>query len=157
MVRSNVRLTKEGFERLKATLEQEYRRLEEATKILQDLTGTSDDYDDSGLEDAKQEKARIENRIDDLETQLDRAEIISENDPNRVDLGNVVELRDLDAERVMKVQVVAPVEAGVLEGDVPKVSDESPLGRALLGRRLHDEVAVTMGDKTKRYQVVAID
>ena len=157
MVRSNVRLTKEGFERLKATLQQEYRRLEEATKILQDLTGTSDDYDDSGLEDAKQEKARIENRIDDLETQLDRAEIISENDPNRVDLGNVVELRDLDADRLMKVQVVAPVEAGVLEGDVPKVSDESPLGSALLGRRLDDEVTVAMGDRKKRYQVVAID
>jgi len=156
VVRSNVRLTQAGFERLKATLEQEYRRLEEATKILQDLTGTSDDYDDSGLEDAKQEKARIENRIDDLETQLDRAEIISENDPNRVDLGNVVELRDLDADRAMRVQVVAPVEAGVLEGDVPKVSDESPLGRALIGRNLGDEVTVSMGDKRKRYKVEGI-
>jgi transcription elongation factor GreA len=156
VVRSSVRLTQEGFDRLKATLQQEYRRLEEATKILQDLTGTSDDYDDSGLEDAKREKARIENRIDDLETQLDRAEIISENDPNRVDLGNVVALTDLDAKREMRVQVVSPVEAGVLEGDVPKVSDESPLGRALIGRGLGDEVTVTMGDKKRRYKIDAI-
>ena len=156
MVRSTVRLTQEGFERLKATLQQEYKRLDEATKILQDLTGTSDDYDDSGLEDAKREKARIENRIDDLEMQLDRAEIIGENDPNRVDLGNVVTLSDVAAERQMRVQVVAPVEAGVLEGDVPKVSDESPLGRALIGRHVEDEVTVTMGDKQRRYKVVAI-
>ncbi len=156
VVRSSVRLTQEGFERLKATLQQEYKRLDEATKILQDLTGTSDDYDDSGLEDAKREKARIENRIDDLEMQLDRAEIIGENDPNRVDLGNVVTLSDVAAERQMRVQVVAPVEAGVLEGDVPKVSDESPLGRALIGRHVDDEVTVTMGDKQRRYKVVAI-
>ncbi len=156
MVRSTVRLTQEGFERLKATLQQEYKRLEEATKILQDLTGTSDDYDDSGLEDAKREKARIENRIDDLEMQLDRAEIIGENDPNRVDLGNIVSLSDVAAKREMRVQVVAPVEAGVLEGDVPKVSDESPLGRALIGRHVGDEVTVTMGDKQRRYKVVAI-
>jgi transcription elongation factor GreA len=153
---STVRLTQEGFERLKANLEQEYKRLEEATKILQDLTGTSDDYDDSGLEDAKREKARIENRIDDLETQLDRAEIIAENDPNRVDLGNVVTLDDVEAERQMRVQVVSPIEAGVLEGEVPKVSDESPLGRALIGRNVGDEVTVTMGDKRRRYQVKAI-
>lgn len=156
MVRSTVRLTQEGFERLKVTLQQEYKRLEEATKILQDLTGTSDDYDDSGLEDAKREKARIENRIDDLEMQLDRAEIIGENDPNRVDLGNVVTLIDVVAERQMRVQVVAPVEAGVLEGDVPKVSDESPLGRALIGRHVDDEVTVTMGDKQRRYKLVSI-
>jgi len=157
VVRSSiVRLTQEGFERLKANLQQEYQRLEEATKILQDLTGTSDDYDDSGLEDAKREKARIENRIDDLETQLDRAEIIAENDPNRVDLGNVVTLDDVAAKREMRVQVVSPIEAGVLEGDVPKVSDESPLGRSLIGRNVGDEVTVTMGEKQRRYKVVAI-
>ena len=157
MVRSStVRLTQEGFDRLKATLQQEYDRLEEATRILQDLTGTSDDYDDSGLEDAKREKARIENRIDDLETQLDRAEIIAESNLDRVDLGNVVTLKDIEADREMRVQVVSPVEAGVLEGDVPKVSDESPLGRGLIGRNVDDEVMVTMGSNKRRYRVIAI-
>src|SRR5690606_40571751 len=66
--------------------EQERERLDEATRILQELTGSSDDYDDSGLEDAKTEKARIEQRIDDLEDQLDRAEVIAEHDSDRVDL-----------------------------------------------------------------------
>ena len=154
-----VRLTQEGFERLKATLAQEYVRLEEATKILQELTGSSDDYDDSGLEDAKREKARIENRIDDLEDQLDRAVIISERDASaagRIDLGSVVTLKAEDATTEMKVQVVSPVEAGVLEGDVPRVSDESPLGKALIGHVSGDTVTVSMGDRTRRYQVVAI-
>jgi transcription elongation factor GreA len=158
-VARTVRLTQEGFDRLKATLAQEYVRLEEATKILQELTGSSDDYDDSGLEDAKREKARIENRIDDLEDQLDRAEIIADKDAaaaGRIDLGSVVTLKEPDAAAELKVQVVSPVEAGVLEGDVPRVSDESPLGKALIGHVTGDTVTVTLGERTKRYQVVAI-
>ncbi|MBA2665864.1 MAG: GreA/GreB family elongation factor [Trueperaceae bacterium] len=152
-----VRLTQEGHDRLTVTLAQEYVRLEEATKILQELTGSSDDYDDSGLEDAKQEKARIENRIDDLEDQLDRAEIISDKDAaGRIDLGSVVTLKEQDAAKEMRVQVVAPVEAGVLEGEVPRVSDESPLGKALIGHAAGDTVTVTLGDRTKRYEVVSI-
>jgi transcription elongation factor GreA len=158
-VARTVRLTQEGFDRLKATLAQEYVRLEEATRILQELTGSSDDYDDSGLEDAKREKARIENRIDDLEDQLDRAEIIADKDAaaaGRIDLGSVVTLKEPDAAAELKVQVVSPVEAGVLEGDVPRVSDESPLGKALIGHVTGDTVTVTLGERTKRYQVVAI-
>ena len=76
MARRQVRVTQEGYDRLQATLQHEYDRLEEATRILRELTGSSDDYDDSGLEDAKSEKARIEGRIDNLADQRNRAEII---------------------------------------------------------------------------------
>ena len=151
----SVRLTQEGYDRLKTTLEQEYVRLDEATKILRELTGSSDDYDDSGLEEAKQEKGRIENRIDDLEDQLTRAEIIQAHEDGRIDLGATVTLQE-KGKAEMKVQVVSPVEAGVLEGDVPKVSDESPLGRALIGRRQGDTVQVTIGANAKAYTVVAV-
>ena len=153
-----VRLTQEGFDRLKANLAQEYVRLDEATKILRELTGSSDDYDDSGLEEAKQEKGRIENRIDDLEDQLARAEIITNSEHGRVDLGDRVLLRDVASGGEMRVQVVAPIEAGVLEGEVPKVSDESPLGRALLGRKEGETVQVTVGaaGKGKAYVIVAV-
>lgn len=151
-----VRVTQQGYERLLNTLEQERARLDEATRILQELTGSSDDYDDSGLEDAKTEKARIEQRIDDLEAQLDRAEIIAEHDLDKVGLGSVVKLRDTKAKDSFEVQVVSPVEAGVLEGDVPKVSDESPLGKALLNRRPGDSVKVVINDKTSEYQIESI-
>lgn len=150
-----VRVTQEGYERLKATLEQERERLEEATRILQELTGSSDDYDDSGLEDAKTEKARIEQRIDDLEDQLDRAELIEGHAFDRVDLGAIVTLAD-DGKDVFTVQVVSPVEAGVLEGDIPKVSDESPLGKALIGRRPGDAFEVSINERTSKYTVKEI-
>lgn len=73
-----VKLTKAGYERLMQQLERERERLQEATKILQELMESSDDYDDSGPEAAKQEKARIEARIDSLEDILSRAVILEE-------------------------------------------------------------------------------
>lgn len=151
-----VRLTQEGYERLKAALEHERDRLEEATRILRDLTGTSDDYDDSGLEDAKREKARIEQRIDELEDQLHRAVIIEDHKANKVDLGSVVSLRQKGAKKAFDVQIVSSIEVSVLEGDVMKVSDQSPLGKALMGRKKGEDFSVTINNKTTEYTLVSI-
>lgn len=89
-----VKLTKAGYERLMQQLERERERLQEATKILQELMESSDDYDDSGPEAAKQEKARIEARIDSLEDILSRAVILEEGSGEVIGLGSVVELED---------------------------------------------------------------
>ena len=150
-----VRVTKEGYERLQGTLEQERERLEEATRILQELSGTSDDYDDTGLEEAKREKVVIEDRLDDLEDQLSRAVVIEAHELDHVDLGATVELKDGDGE-TFSVQVVSPIEAGVLEGDVPKVSDASPLGKALMGRGVGDDVQVESNGRSTTYTVVSL-
>ncbi len=151
-----VRLTQEGYERLKVTLEHERERLEEATKILRDLTGTSDDYDDSGMEDAKREKSRNEQRIDELEDQLNRAVIIEDHKANKVDLGSMVSLRPKGAKKAFDVQMVSSIEVSVLEGDVMKVSDQSPLGKALMGRKKGEEFKVTINGKTTDYTLVSI-
>lgn len=150
-----VRVTKEGYERLQQRVEQERERLDEATRILRELSGTSDDYDDTGLEEAKREKALIEDRLDDLEDQLSRAVVIEAHEMDAVELGATVELEDASGER-FSVQVVAPVEAGVLEGDVPHISDESPMGKALIGRKVGDRIDVVTGEKSARYTVVSI-
>lgn len=151
-----VRLTQEGYDRLKNQLEQEYARLEEATRILRELTGSSDDYDDSGLEEAKREKARLEMRADNLEDQLNRAEIIEAHEVDTVDLGAVVTLQDTASREAFEIQVVAPIEAGVLEGDIPKVSDESPLGQAVMGRKPGETIDVTINDRKIQYMLVSI-
>lgn len=156
MVATRVRVTQDGYDRLKATLEQEHKRLDEATRILRELTGSSDDYDDSGLEEAKREKVHIEDRIDNLEDQLARAEIISNYQRDHVDLGSIVALRDKGSKESFEVQVVSSVEAGVLEGDIPKVSDQSPLGKELLGRSPGETFNVVINDKTKEYTLEAI-
>jgi transcription elongation factor GreA len=156
-MRRQVQLTQEGFTRLRGNLEQEYRRLEEATAILQELTGSSDDYDDSGLEEAKNEKSRIEERIDKLEDELNRSIIIEEHKMESVELGAVVTLQDTSSKEAFSIQLVSPIEAGVLEGDIPKVSDESPLGIAIMGRKEGDQFKVKISEKATEYTLMSIE
>nr|Q8VQD7.1 RecName: Full=Transcription inhibitor protein Gfh1; AltName: Full=Anti-cleavage anti-GreA transcription factor; AltName: Full=Gre factor homolog 1 [Thermus aquaticus]AAL57610.1 anti-cleavage anti-GreA transcription factor Gfh1 [Thermus aquaticus]2ETN_A Chain A, anti-cleavage anti-GreA transcription factor Gfh1 [Thermus aquaticus]2ETN_B Chain B, anti-cleavage anti-GreA transcription factor Gfh1 [Thermus aquaticus]2ETN_C Chain C, anti-cleavage anti-GreA transcription factor Gfh1 [Thermus aquat len=150
-----VKLTKAGYERLMKQLEQERERLQEATKILQELMESSDDYDDSGLEAAKQEKARIEARIDSLEDVLSRAVILEEGTGEVIGLGSVVELEDPATGERLSVQVVSPAEASVLENPM-KISDASPMGKALLGHRVGDVLSLDTPKGKKEFRVVAI-
>lgn len=151
----DVRITQEGYDRLQNTLKKEYKRLEEATEILSELIGSSDDMEDSSLEDAKREKARIEQRIDQLQDQLERATIISEKDPDIADLGSIVKLEE-DEDDTFEVQLVSPVEARVTDEDIPRISDESPLGQALKGRKVGDQFQVTIRNQTSNYVVKEI-
>lgn len=153
---AKIRLTQEGYNRLKEELAQEYARLEEATRILRELTGSSDDYDDSGLEESKREKARIELRIDQLENQLERAEIIADHQLDRAELGSVVRLKDLSRDDSFDIQLVSAVEANVIDEEIPRISEESPLGRAIKGKRVGDKVVVTLNQKTTEYLIEAI-
>lgn len=150
-----VKLTKAGYERLMKQLEQERERLQEATKILQELMESSDDYDDSGLEAAKQEKARIEARIDSLEDVLSRAVILEEGTGEVIGLGSVVELEDPATGERLSVQVVSPAEASVLETPM-KISDASPIGKALLGHRVGDVLSLDTPKGKKEFRVVAV-
>lgn len=151
----DVQLTRAGRSRLEATLTEEKRRLEDATRILEEISASSDDYDDSGLEDAKQEKARLEVRVDELEDQLSRAVLIEDHARTQVDLGSLVTLKNGDEE--LRVQLVSTVEAVVAGEDVPRVSDASPLGKALLGRKTGDAFEVNLGRRTANYTVVSIE
>lgn len=150
-----VKLTKSGYERLVADLEQERIRLQEATRILQELMESSDDYDDSGMEDAKREKGRIEARIESLTDTLSRAEILEEdgNPVKVVSLGATVHLKAKDGE--LDVQVVAPAEASVLERPM-KISDESPMGKALLGQKVGAKVLLETPKGKKEFKIEAV-
>ncbi len=152
-----VRLTKEGYQRLKAELEKWQKKLEEITVILQELMESSDDYDDSGLEDAKREKARIETAIAQLEDVLSRATVIEGAEAKgKVALGSTLVLQDTATGESYEVRIVAPAEASVLE-DPMKISDESPVGSAALGKRAGDtfKVEVPTGE-VKEYRVLSI-
>ncbi|MFN3179474.1 MAG: GreA/GreB family elongation factor, partial [Thermus sp.] len=150
-----VKLTKAGYERLMQQLLQERERLQEATRILQELMESSDDYDDSGLEAAKQEKARIEARIDSLEDILSRAVIIEGATTEVIGLGSVVELEDPVSGERLEVQVVSPAEASVLETPM-KISDASPRGKALLGHREGDVLSLETPKGKKEFRVVSV-
>jgi transcription elongation factor GreA len=151
-----IKLTQEGYNRLAATLEIEKQRLEEATRILQEQMESSDDYDDTGLEDAKREKARIQARIDSLEDTLARAVIIEAGEGDLIQLGSYVILQEVGGDD-REIQVVNPAEASVLEAEVPKISDESPVGRRLIGRKEGETITITAAAGKVEYRILAIN
>ena len=150
-----VKLTKAGYERLQEELAEERKRLEEATRILQEQMESFEDYEDSGLEEAKREKAQIEARVDALEDILQRAVIIESAGGDKVTLGALVVIQDEKTGESLTLQIVAPAEASVLEEPM-RVSDESPLGRALLGHKEGDKVRVDTPSGMRRYRILSI-
>lgn len=154
-----VRLTREGYERLQRALDQEQARLAEATRILQEQMETSSDTEDTGLEDAKREKMNIEARIDELEDTLGLATIIEEHENDgRVELGAIVVLSNETTKKETKVMVVSAPEAAVTGGSLPRVSEDSPVGKELMGRKKGEAFVVNLDNgKQMKYKVKSIE
>jgi transcription elongation factor GreA len=152
-----VKLTRDGFERVQKAIEAEQTRLVEATRILQEQMESSDDYDDTGLEDAKREKLAIEQRIDELEETLARAVIIEASDKAKtVTLGSVVQLKEEKTGKEMEVMLVSGAEASIYGSSVRKVSDDSPLGKLLEGKKKGDVFVVDLDTRQLKYKVLSI-
>ena len=147
----NVILTPEGHEKLKLELEELTgpRRRQVADRI-KDAREFGDIAENSEYDDAKDEQARIERRIIEVEEQLRSAEIIDESevDLETVQVGNRVVVEDA-AKKGSKQEytIVGSAEANPAE---KKLSNESPVGRALLGLRTGGTVEVQLPSGKKR-------
>ena len=106
------------------------------------------------MEDARQEKVRLEARVEELEDQLGRAVVIEGHSRTQVDLGAVVTLKSGSEE--LRVQLVSPVEVEVAS-EPPHISDASPLGQALLGRKVGDSFTLEAAGRSTDYEVTNID
>jgi transcription elongation factor GreA len=142
MADNSVPLTQEGKDRLTAelnTLFDERKAVAERIHLAREL-GTS--QNDAEYDDAKMEQGRIEGRIREIEDYLHRAVVIDEAQAShsaRVVLGSRVEVEQDGASR--HYQIVGHPEAAPAEG---KISNESPVGRALLGKRVGESVEVNV-------------
>lgn len=150
-----VPLTKEGLAKLQRELEylQTVRRAEVAQRIhdAKELVGAQNTPE---YEDARNEQAFIEGRILTLENIIQNAVIIEEtHDHQRVNLGSTVTVINHKGERE-KYTIVGSAEADPKAG---RISNESPVGQALLGKGVGDEVQVHAPAGTLRWTVVRID
>lgn len=147
-------LTPEGLKRLEEELE--YTRTVRRQEVAQRLRAVLEEQDileNAEYEDAKNEQAFVEGRILTLETILKTAEIIEEGGPaDRVGIGNRVTVVEEDGEPET-YHIVGSVEADPRRG---RVSNQSPLGRALLGHRVGDEVIINVPDGVLRFRITAI-
>ena len=151
-------LTKNGYAKLQEELDylRNTRRWEVA-KRLEHARAFGDVTDNSEYEDAKQEQAFIAGRILDIERTLDNARIIrdEEIDATSVALGSKVILKDMDRKEELAFRVVSSPEA---RGDRECISDQSPVGKAILGRHTGEsvEVSVPSGEVIK-YKIIKIE
>ena len=147
----DVIITPEGLANLKAELDHltTTRRREVAARI-KEAREFGDISENAEYDDAKNEQALLEQRIAQLEERLRRATVIDEKDigTEEVQFGSVVHVKDQKTDVSQKFQIVGSTEADPLEH---KLSNESPIGKALLGHKRNDIVTVEVprGPKKK--------
>jgi transcription elongation factor GreA len=135
-------LTKKGLDELKAKIEylQNDRRREVAARI-KEAREFGDISENAEYDDAKNEQAMLEKQISDLEEKLRSAKVIDSKDVTGevVTVGTTVHLKDQKTSKSEKFHIVGSAEANVTER---KLSNESPIGKALLGKKRNDIVSV---------------
>ncbi|ACO46441.1 GreA/GreB family elongation factor [Deinococcus deserti] len=155
-----VQLTREGYERLEQSLEKERQRLEETITSLANTVDDAMDLENRSLNAAQigQERIAIEARILELEDVLARAVIVEEEDLPRgqVAVGSVVMLEDDKHGRQLQVQLVSAVEISAMTEGVTQVSDDSPVGKALMGRREGETFDVELEAGRVQYTVRSV-
>lgn len=149
-------LTKEGYDEIVAEHEEliAVRRAEVAEK-LKEAIAQGDISENADYDAAKNEQAELEERIYKLENMIRKAKIIDENElaGDQVTVGLTVKVLDIDEDEEDEFTIVGSTEADPFEG---KISNESLVGKALLGLKVGDEVAVEVPDGIVNYRVLEI-
>jgi transcription elongation factor GreA len=152
-----VHLTREGYEKFDAELQylRNVRRYEVAERLRLALEEGGDLVENAEYEDAKNEQAFVEGRVQQLELLLSRAQILTDDVVSdgivRINRVVTVQEKGFDPE---KFHIVGAAEANPLEG---KISDVSPLGRALVGKKVGETVTINAPDGSFSYKIVAVE
>ena len=152
-MKKQFKLTQKGIDELKAELI----ALNEDKPLIADRIKTAREFGDlaenAEYSSAMGEKERNETRVAEIENILQSVEVIkAPAKATNVQLGSTVELKDVKG-KTKSFTVVGTVEADPLNG---KISDESPIGKALLGKKLGQEVEITTPAETNTYTIAAI-
>lgn len=144
-------LTKEGVTELKAELKELLSQRGPIAERIKTAREFGDLSENAEYSSARQEQERVEGRISEVENILQNVEIIAKpRGDHKVQLGSTVALKNGD---IKTFQVVGTVEADPLNG---KISDESPIGQALMGKKVGDEVEIKTPAETAIYKITEI-
>lgn len=146
MAEKKVVLTYDGLKNMEAELEnlKTVRRKEVAEKI-KEARGQGDLSENAEYDAAKEEQAEIEARIVQLEKMLRNAEVIDEEEgaKDTISLGTTVTLLDVEFDEEMEYTIVGSAEADPMNG---RISNESPVGMALLGHKKGEKIKIDTPD-----------
>lgn len=156
MEEKGILVSQEGYEKLEKELDylKTTKRAEIAEKIKVAL-GFGDLSENSEYDEAKNAQAENEVRIAELENKLRHAKIIDEKeiDTETVQIGNIVKVLDMEFDEKIEYTIVGSTEVDLASN---KISNESPLGSALLGARKNEVVEVNAPAGIIKYKILAI-
>jgi transcription elongation factor GreA len=149
-------LTQEGYDNLEGELE--YLKTEKRTEIAERIKvalGFGDLSENSEYDEAKSAQAANENKIAELENKLRYARIIDESeiDTKTVQVGNIVTIHDEEFDEDLVYTIVGSTEVDLAQN---KISNESPMGAALLGAKKGQTVSVEAPAGVMKYKILAI-
>lgn len=153
---SEVILTKQGYKELedKLNLLKTVKR-QEISQIIAEARAQGDLSENAEYDAAKDEQARIEGEIVEIEAKLRNAKIIEKSgDDSTISLGSEVKILNLKNNKEMVYRIVGTTESDPFNN---KISNESPVGKALLGKRLGDVVDVVNPNGTIQFKILEIN
>lgn len=149
-------LTYEGIKKIEEELEQlKTVRRKEVTEKIKVAISYGDLSENSEYDEAKNEQAFVEGRIATLENMLRNVKLIDEDDikTDVVSIGSVVKVKDLQYDDELEFTVVGSAEADPMK---MKISNEAPIGRGLLGKKVGDKVEIQVPDGVTTFEILEI-
>lgn len=148
-------VTREGLEKMKKELDElRSTKRAEIAQRLKAAIAMGDLSENSEYDEAKNAQAFLEGRILQLEQQIRTAQVIETVTKDRVDVGSTVVIEDMEEHLKEKVTIVGSTESNPFEG---RISNESPVGRALMGAKAGDTVEAETPNGVLKYKVISIE
>jgi transcription elongation factor GreA len=150
-------LTPEGYRRLKEEIDYlSTKKREEVAERIRESRGFGDITENSEYDDAKNEQAMLEARIYALEEKLASARVIDAKSVKTdvVNVGTKVTLQNMQAGDVLQYSIVGSAEANPVQH---RLSNESPVGRAIMGGKVGDKVTVQAPQGSMKFKIIAIE
>ena len=156
MDNKQVKLTEDGLKQLEEELEYlKTKKRKEVSEKIKVALGFGDLSENSEYDEAKNEQAQVEARIVSVENMLKNAIVIdeSERDTSKVELGATVTIHDIEFDEDITYKIVGSTEADPDEG---RLSDESPLGKSLMGKAEGEMIDVDAPAEVIQYKILKI-
>lgn len=151
-MKKQFRLTSEGVEELKDELKALLEKRKDIAEAIKSARELGDLAENAEYQSARTEQERNEKRISEINNILQNVEIIRKpKSDSKVQLGSIVKLTGNS--KIKQFQIVGTVEADPLSG---KISDESPIGLALIGKAVGEKVEIKSGGETHSYKIADI-
>ena len=149
-------LTHEGLQELEAELEDlKLNKRKEVAQKIKEAREQGDLSENAEYDAAKDEQRDIEARIEEIEKILKNVEVVDEDDidDTKINVGCHIKIHDFEYDEDLEFSIVGSTQTNSLKG---RISNESPLGLALIGKEIGDIVEVEMGDAVTKYKVLDI-